>query len=190
MYATSQKAIRRQANLAAGLCRCGRAKPDGYYQCDSCRDGDRARRARALASGLCRVCHKNEQAPDGGNCYSCRNKLVARAARHREEGNCSCGKPLEAGLSYCESCFGYVWKKYGWTAAMYTRQMLKQGGKCAICREPPGENRRLDIDHNHRTGKVRELLCVRCNAAIGMMRESPKLLKAAIAYLRRHNGDA
>ena len=71
--------------------------------------------------------------------------------------------------------------------------LRSQDGKCAICREPErrsagksGETRKLSIDHDHVTGKVRGLLCSDCNTAIALLRESPPLLDAARAYLMQH----
>jgi len=47
----------------------------------------------------------------------------------------------------------------------YEILLARQGGVCAICKNPP-RTRRLDIDHNHTTGETRGLLCARCNAAL------------------------
>lgn len=59
-----------------------------------------------------------------------------------------------------------------------------QGGVCAICRDPKRPGRKsLCVDHCHRTGRVRGLLCHQCNKAIGLFGDSPSHLHAAIAYL-------
>lgn len=50
-------------------------------------------------------------------------------------------------------------------AAEYDQLLTKQNGVCAICGRPP-KTRRLDIDHDHKTGAIRGLLCVRCNRAL------------------------
>jgi hypothetical protein len=55
----------------------------------------------------------------------------------------------------------------------------KQGGICAICRETKIDR----IDHDHKTGKVRGLLCHCCNAALGLFRDLPDRLRAAAEYL-------
>ena len=54
-------------------------------------------------------------------------------------------------------------------------------GKCQIC----GVGGKLHLDHCHNTGRIRGLLCMRCNTAIGRMNDDPDLLKKAIAYLER-----
>lgn len=60
----------------------------------------------------------------------------------------------------------------------------KQFGLCAICKNPEIETRHLAIDHDHKTGKVRGLLCMNCNIGIGNLKESEETLMSAIAYLR------
>jgi hypothetical protein len=76
--------------------------------------------------------------------------------------------------------------KFGLTPAEYTAMAERQGGVCGIC----GGNRsarvkRLVVDHCHRTGTVRGLLCSNCNYALGQFSDSPGLLMAALAYLAR-----
>lgn len=54
-------------------------------------------------------------------------------------------------------------KRFGLTAAQYKALLVKQGGRCAICRRPP-KTKRLHIDHAHdETKRVRGLLCLTCN---------------------------
>lgn len=57
-----------------------------------------------------------------------------------------------------------------------------QADRCAIC-EGDGDGRALSVDHDHHTGKIRGLLCGRCNFAVAC--ESPELLRRAAAYLER-----
>lgn len=75
-------------------------------------------------------------------------------------------------------------KLYGLTLEQFNEMERNQEGKCAICGEVP--NRRLDIDHDHVTGKVRELLCSNHNTLIGLCNESVAILQATIDYLNKH----
>jgi hypothetical protein len=68
-------------------------------------------------------------------------------------------------------------KQLGVTTAQYEAMLAAQGGGCAICGNPP-KTRRLDVDHDHRTGKVRGLLCHRCNRALPSWVDEAWLAKA------------
>lgn len=76
-------------------------------------------------------------------------------------------------------------RHYGIEVEDYERMLAEQGGVCAICQQGCSSGRRLAVDHDHETGVVRGLLCARCNAGIGQLREDPETLRAAIVYLER-----
>lgn len=81
--------------------------------------------------------------------------------------------------------------KYGITPQDYDEMFKSQGGVCWICKEPPGEDQRqgpLCVDHNHKTGKVRGLLCRRCNRHLGGFEDSAELMRSAVAYLEEFDG--
>lgn len=59
-------------------------------------------------------------------------------------------------------------------------------GVCAICGREELHGRKLSLDHDHATGKLRGLLCRSCNTAIGMLRDDPNVVRSAMAYLERH----
>jgi hypothetical protein len=68
-------------------------------------------------------------------------------------------------------------------AELYDRLLGEQGGVCAICGNPP-KTRRLHIDHDHKTGKVRGLLCHRCNGNLPAW-VTPAWLREAYMYLNQ-----
>jgi hypothetical protein len=74
---------------------------------------------------------------------------------------------------------------YGITRAEYDLIAERQGGLCAICRQPSNGGRRLAVDHDHRTGAVRGLLCMNCNRMLGQGGDDPERLRQAIAYLTK-----
>lgn len=83
-------------------------------------------------------------------------------------------------------------RTYGITADDYARMLEEQGGVCATCKNPEtatqhttGAVKALAVDHCHTTGKVRGLLCWRCNAVLGKVRDSTELLREMAAYLER-----
>lgn len=78
-------------------------------------------------------------------------------------------------------------RKYGLTVADYEAMLVAQNGCCAICagNKPYGRGNRWHVDHDHTSGKVRGLLCSRCNTAIGLLQDSPVVAQAAVEYLSR-----
>mgnify|MGYP003392969220 CR=1 FL=1 len=78
---------------------------------------------------------------------------------------------------------------------VYLELFEKQGGACAICKNPEttqfknGQFARLAIDHNHETGAIRGLLCGGCNRAIGGMHDNPATLREAADYLKHHGSE-
>ena len=75
--------------------------------------------------------------------------------------------------------------KFGMTLDDYLRILKNQGGVCAICGGSQS-GRRLAVDHDHSTGKVRGVLCSKCNTVLGQARDSTEILEKAICYLKRN----
>lgn len=78
-------------------------------------------------------------------------------------------------------------KALGVDDATYTAMLERQGGHCAICPNEP-KTRRLHVDHDHRTGEVRGLLCYRCNRALPTWVTAEWLGKAAEYLSSRDQG--
>jgi len=74
--------------------------------------------------------------------------------------------------------------RYGITVVEYERLLRKQDGACAICRRECMSGKRLSVDHCHRTGKVRGLLCSKCNTGLGLFDDMIAVLRKAIVYLQ------
>jgi len=130
-------------------------------------------------------CHPNRKEHCGGLCRPCYRAggRAARATCHPER--------LQAAKGLCSECYTALpankarkirlrrLKKYKLSAEEYDALLAQQSGLCAICRtaEPTA------VDHDHATGRVRGLLCLKCNAAIGLVGDSPSVLRNAISYL-------
>lgn len=115
--------------------------------------------------------------------------------------HCEVMKPVEefsrnsqapSGLQYwCKSCGAKRAKtytrfsKYGINKAVYDILFQQQGGVCAICKTPPLNSYSLFIDHCHDTGKIRGLLCNRCNNGLGAFGDNAEGVRAALDYLAR-----
>lgn len=173
----------------------------GSKQCSSCRQ---VLPVSAFA--------KNRSRLDGlqANCRECaaeyyrrRQEARGRVVRERldvPEGHklCrSCGevKPWSEwhrnatasdGLSTrCKACraaegrAGHLKRSYGMTEAERAELLASQKGLCAICLKEPA----VHVDHCHKTGKVRGVLCFNCNSAIGKLSDDPDIVRRAAAYL-------
>lgn len=75
-------------------------------------------------------------------------------------------------------------KKYGLTPQSYEHLVKRQNGCCAIC-EKLNLDGNLHVDHDHKSGKVRGLLCGDCNRGLGMFKDCPQLLYKAADYAIR-----
>lgn len=109
-----------------------------------------------------------------------REDLDARSSRQREK--------YATDATVREKAKAQRLRKYGITAADYQKMIVEQGGVCAICLCPPtGRDKRhlrLHVDHCHTTGRVRGLLCYRCNLGAGFFGDDPDRLERAAGYLR------
>lgn len=74
-------------------------------------------------------------------------------------------------------------RKYGITIEEYDGILEAQEHGCAICGGTNVDGRRLHVDHDHITGRVRGLLCFACNSALGQFKDDPVRLSQAITYL-------
>jgi hypothetical protein len=76
-------------------------------------------------------------------------------------------------------------KKYNLTEEDYIAKLIEQNHKCFICGvdEQEVSAKRLFVDHCHKTGKIRKLLCHSCNAGLGLFKDSVQNLTKAISYL-------
>ena len=106
----------------------------------------------------------------------------ARRAAHRANGKCiHHGLSRAFGSKRCLLCWD-IWcqKRYGIDVGIYATMLVSQGLRCKIC----GLVKTLMIDHCHRTLKVRELICNRCNVLVGYMETSSEgLLGEVRTYL-------
>lgn len=77
-------------------------------------------------------------------------------------------------------------ERYGMTLEDYDTMLSNQAGGCAICASPVPKRKgstRLVVDHCHKTGVVRGLLCYRCNVGLGNFEDDPVLVLKALKYL-------
>ncbi len=81
---------------------------------------------------------------------------------------------------------------YGITLEEYNALVFQQSGVCKVCKQLPTETsnqtNRLVVDHCHKTGRVRGLMCPNCNCALGHLKESVQLCQELAQYILDHKG--
>jgi hypothetical protein len=82
---------------------------------------------------------------------------------------------------------GRLKRNFGLTIEQYDKLFEAQNGVCAICNGINPDGRRLAVDHDHKTGKIRALLCLRCNVILGMVKENKERILGFILYLEKHD---
>lgn len=77
--------------------------------------------------------------------------------------------------------------KYNITLEEYNKMLFKQDNKCAICERHLNElPKTFDVDHCHTTGKVRGLLCGKCNMGIGYFQDNSLIIEKALTYIKSY----
>jgi len=122
-------------------------------------------------------------------CAKCKANLESARIERLKKGLCNrCGRfPLKT-TTACQLC---CWKlaesqlrKFALTLEDYARMEYAQERVCRICRRPCPSGQALAVDHCHKTGRVRGLLCIECNRIVGFL-EAGDRLPAFTAYLAR-----
>lgn len=89
-------------------------------------------------------------------------------------------------LGYCEKHY-QIKKNFKIDPLVYEELLKKQNNVCAICGEECAARTRLSIDHDHKTGAIRGLLCMSCNLGIGKFHDDIVKLEKAILYLKEYS---
>jgi hypothetical protein len=77
-------------------------------------------------------------------------------------------------------------QKYGITLDDKKSMINKQNNLCEICKSQLLNTEEACVDHCHTTGKIRDILCRKCNSLLGQAKDSTQILKSAILYLDKH----
>lgn len=82
-----------------------------------------------------------------------------------------------------------VVRVYGLTLEQYEEMLLRCGYRCEVCGKMHEEKQygRLTVDHNHKNGKIRGLLCLRCNAGLGQLMDNPQNVIKLFNYVSRND---
>lgn len=128
--------------------------------------------------------HKSHSDGLQPNCKSCWSSYLGtkKAKKRRNATN------MKNGTNRGREDYFKKWalkKKYGMTKDQYDELSSRQNNRCAICTVHRDKcHNGLYVDHDHKTGKVRALLCRHCNAGLGHFKENPALINNARIYLQ------
>lgn len=159
--------------------KCGKKKGYSAFHID-----------RRTSDGLkyrCRLCTNKTKAM-----WRARNADKVQAGRRESyQKNLATYRAYSQSSSRRRAIFTFKLRSYGLTIAQFEEMVKAQKGRCAICDKLPSEalghnHHRLCIDHDHKTGAVRGLLCVRCNAGLGAFSDSAELMENAKNYITKH----
>ena len=101
-------------------------------------------------------------------------RAAARYYADQEYRERTMGRSHKAGIKH----------RFGISEEEYIKMSDAQGNRCAICGVHQLElEKRMAVDHSHKTGKIRGLLCMHCNLGIGHLQDSVDLLEKAQKYL-------
>ena len=104
----------------------------------------------------------------------------------RSSGHSSCCKLCKRKYVSKRQRWRGLERYYGITLEQFDSMLEAQGGVCAICGSVNHNGRRLDIDHNHKTGKIRGLLCQACNIRLGFLENGISAMKDHVKALNEY----
>ncbi|MFI5620163.1 endonuclease VII domain-containing protein [Streptomyces sp. NPDC051567] len=160
-----------------------RNRPDGLQtRCRACVAEYCAARYRARRGAEGKVVREKADVPDGHKlCRTC-GEVEPHGEWHRRE---SAPDGLAARCKACRKPFdraGHLKRKCGITEAERDEMIAARGGVCLICLKAPA----VHVDHCHKTGRVRGVLCFNCNTGLGLLKEDPDRARRAAEYLEGH----
>lgn len=122
-------------------------------------------------------------------CKSCKTEKTMQWRSNNKEHYNKTQRDYQATV-HPEKRYGHeIKRRYGCTLEQYNVMLTKQEGKCALCdtlHNPAVKKGRLFVDHCHKTGNVRALLCSGCNSMLGYAKDDTRILLEAVAYIKRH----
>lgn len=120
-------------------------------------------------------------------CYKCHTELP-EAARKPGKAVCDACRvdPRDRGHEHEQR---RRLRKYGLTQEQYDQLLMDQDGRCRVCRTDYPGVKGWCIDHCHSSGRVRGLLCMRCNTVLGLVNENPATLRMLADFLEQLKSD-
>lgn len=155
--------------------RQGATKSCGCLREDNMKRISDEKYAKRLGRRICNKCGEDKEPSEYKSLYGVHCKECLRVYRRDWKHK----NPLRPEANRARM----IYNRYGIRQGDYNNMSVSQGGKCAICLN----GSKLYVDHDHSSGKVRELLCSNCNTGLGMLKDSIELVGRALEYLTKHS---
>lgn len=114
-------------------------------------------------------------------CFRCKENLAKTEFVTNKSG-------IDGLNGWCRSCTKdrLLETMYGINLDIFNQMLVDQNHKCKLCNtdKPLGPRNTFVVDHCHKTGKVRGLLCNHCNTGLGKLQDDPELLQKAADYVK------
>jgi Recombination endonuclease VII len=153
------------------------SRSGAYWLCKCSCGTHRAVSSNKLRNGTSLSC--------GGH-YRSKSEKRQHAANTKGIPACDCKGPRAGNYRMCALCH-QRWHTYTLHPKDYFAMLEFQAGLCGICTKPMNPAKDTQIDHCHRTGAIRMLLCRDCNNMIGKAEDDPSVLTQGAAYVRLHS---
>lgn len=131
--------------------------------------------------------HQNNRPNPRKTCKKCRQKNRVYTDEHRLKRRIYAFNQRQSEGYFENRKNNDLIRNYNIDLNIYNNMLKNQDNKCVICENEFKNSKNIHVDHNHTTGAVRDLLCSKCNTALGMFYENVKSLENAIKYLKKHN---
>jgi hypothetical protein len=122
-----------------------------------------------------------------GVCSICGDTEIVSKIQRGSQIRWRCRTPIRLSGTRCKKySFGQLEEYHMATDLVHIREelLVVQKNVCALCKKGESSGKQLSIDHCHTTGKIRGLLCSRCNLGLGLFKDNQEVLAAAIKYLQ------
>jgi hypothetical protein len=141
-----------------------------FFSGEPCKNGHVS--LRYTKNNLCLLCARSEETKKKSKLYYANNsqKIIEKVRQY------SIDNPFYERSNRLK-------RRYGITLEEFNSMFIRQGKRCLLCGTDSPDGRNWAVDHSHKTGEVRGILCTKCNVMIAMARDSVDMLRRGISYL-------
>lgn len=168
----------------------------GGRLCENCRHKIHRKSREKCKNNPCAVCKNHPRIGGKTQCRQCNRESWLKSIERNSYKLCTkCGMfQRKKWSTYCKKCNAnaqldsYLRRTYGISENEFNIMLKYQKHKCAICKTLfPKIRRKINVDHCHKTGIIRGLLCPSCNLLLGAAKDNPEILNNSLSYCKDSN---